>query len=249
MTRQMSLNKFRLVCILPVILLISCAKEIYTDVEAAAAKREAQKIGLTVLLRNITDPTADLSGFTVGSVQYGDEAGAVTLSDGIAQLQLIRGEAILRVEKEGYPSTLAIVSVRPMETAPLNLVAVIPVFSQMTESIEGKVYAGASPVSDALVSINVNMDEWMDVAFSGFSEELKQFRPQAISYSSHGLMQPIVTDEQGSFRFTIPTTSVELTYTLQVHETLVEGQYLTGACTVRANGHRLKTVDIMVRQQ
>jgi hypothetical protein len=244
----MKLNRFRTVCILPVILLVSCAKEIYTDAEAAAAKREAQKIGLTVLLRNITDPVADLSGFTVGGVQSGHEASAVTLSDGIAQLQLVRGEAILQVEKEGYPSTLAVVAVRPTDMAPFNLVIVIPVFSQMTESIEGKVYAGTSPVSDALVSINVDMDEWMDVAFSGFSGELKQFRPQAISYSSRRLMQPVMTDEQGSFRFTIPTTPVELTYTIQVHETWVEGQYRTGTSTVRTNGHQLRTVDITVGQ-
>ncbi|MDR0713516.1 MAG: hypothetical protein LBF89_04555 [Bacteroidales bacterium] len=228
--------------------LISCAKEIYTDADAAAAKNEAQKAGLTVLLKDITDPTADMSGFTVGSIPYGNGASAVTLSDGIACLRVTRGDVILQVEKEGYPSTTAVVSVQPKETTPFNKVVVIPVFSQMTESIKGKVYTGISPVTDVLVSIDIDMDEWMDAAFSGFSGELKQFRPQAVSYASRKLMQPVTTDEQGSFRFTIPATPVELTYTLQAHETLVEGQYLTGTSIVKTNGRYLRTVDIMVGQ-
>ncbi|MDR2039198.1 MAG: hypothetical protein LBQ60_14850 [Bacteroidales bacterium] len=227
---------------------VSCAKEIYTDEDAASAKREAQKVGLTVMVRDINQPLADMSGFTISSSQCGTNINSITSTDGMADLMMIKGEAILLIEKDGYPSTIAIVSINPQGTERTNSVVVIPVFpdTHTSESVEGKVTLTSTPVANALVSIDVDMDELIDIAFSGLSGELKKFRPQAIAYSSHELMQPVRTDNQGVFHFKIPVTPAELTYTLRVQETMIEQDSYTGEKVIKTNGQNNRVVDIEI---
>ncbi len=235
-----------LVLITLLIFTVSCAKEIYSDAEARAAKLDAQKVGLTVMVRDMNNPLADMDGFTISSTQCDDKLSITTSGNGVANMMMVRGEAILLIEKEGYPATIAVVSLETQSTERTNSVVVVPVFAntQVAEAISGTVSNSSSLVPNALVSIDVDMDELINSAFSGLSSELRKYRPSAIAYDSESLMQPIRTNSHGAFQFRIPTTPTELTYTVNVRETTIEQDYYTGQETVITNGKNSRSIDI-----
>jgi len=213
--------------IIPLLLIFvsSCAKEIYTDADAASAKREAQKVGLTVMIRDVGSRVTDMSGFTVTTQQCSDQIQGVSSTDGIVSLMVVKGDAVLRIEKEGYVSATAIVTTNATEKERNNTVVIIPMFSnqQASGSLYGMVYvkksASEEPFADAPVSIDMDMNELMSLAFPDFGGNVGQYRPGALTYSSLNLLQPVRTDASGAFQLTIPITVADLTYTVKVHET------------------------------
>ncbi|MDR1171314.1 MAG: hypothetical protein LBL24_02550 [Bacteroidales bacterium] len=213
---------------LPVLLIFasSCAKEVYTSEDAVNSKREAQKTGLTVMIRDINSQTTDMSGFSVTASQCGEDIKSVTSADGIASLMLVKGDAVLQVEKEHYVAVTAVVTTGATVTERNNTVVIIPVFAdeQTSGTLDGTVSvkmtpSDEEPLADALVSIDVDMNDLMRLAFPGMSGNIDKYRPGALAYSSAGLMQPVRTSVSGAFRFAIPATVADLTYTVNVHET------------------------------
>jgi len=222
----------------------SCAKEIYTDEDAANAKREAQKAGLTVMIRDIGNQSADLSGFTIATSQCGEEIEGFTSADGIANLKVIQGDAALHVRKTGYIAATAVVTTRTSEKERTNTVVIIPVISDtqgygtLSGTVSVKTLTSAEePLADAFVSINMDMSELMRLAFQGLSGDIDRYSPAMLSYSSANLMQPVRTNHSGEFQLTIPATVADLAYTVSVHETAWTQQTFCSANqTVVTNG-------------
>ena len=223
----------------------SCAKEIYTDAEAAAAKREAQKTGLTVMIRSIGSQTADLSGFTVSTEQFGEVTEAVTSADGVAGLMVFRGDVPVNVRKEGFVPATAIVTANAAGSERSGTVAVIPVFQQ-SGVLSGKVYVKApdsseKPVADATVSINTDIKELMYLALPRFGNSVENYCPGVLTYSLPNLMQSVRTGASGEFQIIIPATFADIAYTVSVHET--ESTY-PATVTVVTGGQDGRTVNI-----
>ena len=220
----------------------SCAKEIYTNTDAANSKREAQKVGVTVMVRDINHPATDMSGFQITTSQCGEDLKAMTSADGTANLMLVKGDAVLQIRKDGYVTATAIITTNPTEKERNNTVVIIPVFSgtQMSGAIIGNVSVKPSPLveeplANALVSIDLNMKELMRLAFPGMSGNIDKYLPGILTYSD--LMQPVHTNASGSFQLTIPVTATGLTYTIHVHETvLTQNSFCSAEQTVVTNG-------------
>jgi hypothetical protein len=200
----------------------ACAKEIYTNEDATNSMRESQKTGLTVLLRDISNQTADMSGFKISTTQCGELIEGVTNADGIADMLIVKGDAALQITKNGYVSTTAIVTGNADGKERNNTVVIIPVFSESNQSgdISGTVSLKTSPVQPPLVnasmSIEIDIDELMRLANGGNTDK---YCPGALSYSLPNMMQPIRTDASGAFLFKIPFTGADITYIINVHET------------------------------
>jgi hypothetical protein len=228
----------------------SCAKEVYTDADAAAAKREAQKAGLTVMVRDVGDPSADVGGFAVSSSQCGETASAVTSADGLADMMVVKGDIVLVIKKEGYVTTTAVVTTNLTGMERNNTVVIVPVFpdTQTSGMINGAVsveYASSSgiPLANALVSMEADMGELVKSLLPGI-DGLDKYTPAALFYSSIKLMQSVYTDVSGAFNFTVPATVPSLTYTVNVHETeLTHNMYCSANRTVVTNGRNDQTVD------
>ena len=220
----------------------SCAKEIYTNEDATNSKREAQKVGLTVMIRDINGQVADMSGFIISTTQCGEDITGVTTADGTADLMIVKGDAVLQVKKEGYVNVIAVVSTNPTEKDRNNTVVIIPVFSDTQQAsglLNGTVIVSSSeePVTDALVSINVDFSELMRLAFPGFSSNIDKYQPGALSYTSAYVMQPSRTTDSGAFHFAIPAIVDDVTYTINVHETeLAPNSFCSAKQTVVTNG-------------
>ena len=243
--------------ILPIFLIFisACAKEVYTNEDAANSKREAQKVGLTVMVRDINGQTAYMDGFTVSSSQCGDEVKSITSVDGMADLMVIKGDVVLIVKKEGYVTVTAVVTTNETDKERNNTVVVIPIFAdtqQVSGILKGLVSVKTEspeniPVANALVSIHIDMDELMNLAFPGLGENPTKYRPGVLSYSMTTLMQPMLTNIDGEFLFAIPSTVSELTYTLTVHETaLTQNIYCSGNQPVVTNGWNVPTVSLQL---
>ena len=228
----------------------SCAKEIYTDEDAANAKREAQKTGLTVMIRDIGNPSADLIGFTVAASQFGENIEEFTSADGIANLKVIQGDAVLHVRKTGYIAATAVVTTRTGEKERSNTVVIIPVISDMqgygtlSGTVSVKTLPSAEePLAGALVSINMDMNELMYLAFQGLNGDTDRYSPGMLTYSSVNLMQPVRTNISGEFQLTIPATVADLAYTVNVHETAwAQHTFCSANQTVVTNGKNSPTV-------
>ena len=208
------------------IIISSCAKEIYTDEDAAYAKREAQKVGLTVMIRDVGSRTTDLSGFTVSASQWDDDIEGLTSADGIASLMVVKGDVVLQVKKEGYVPVTALLTTHAAENERNNTVTLIPVFSeaQAAGSLQGKVFvktnaSDGTPLADVPVSIDVDINDWIRLAFMGLGDNIDRYCPGALAYSSANLMQTVRTGANGDFQFVIPLTMAGLAYTVTVHET------------------------------
>jgi hypothetical protein len=231
---------------IPVLLIFasSCAKEVYTNEDAVNSKREAQKVGLTVMIRDINSQTTDISGFTVTTSQCGEDIKGVTSADGIASLMLVKGDAALQVKKDGYVTVTAVVTTSATGKERNNTVVIIPVFAdeQASGTLDGTVSvkmvpSAEEPLADALVSIEVDTDDLMRLAFPGMNANIDKYRPGALAYSSASLMLPVRTSASGAFRFAIPATVSDLTYTVNVHETaLTQHTYCSANQTVVTNG-------------
>ena len=203
----------------------SCAKEIYTDEDAANAKREAQKIGLTVMIRDVGNPSADLSGFTIATSQCSEDIEGLTSADGIANLKVIQGDVVLHIWKTGYIAATAVVTTRTGEKERTNTVVIIPVisntqgFGMLSGTVSVKTLPAAEePLAGALISVNMDMNELIRLAFQGLSGDIDRYAPAMLTYSSVNLMQPVRTGISGEFQLTIPATVADLAYKVIVHE-------------------------------
>ena len=241
------MRSLTLSCQLSIIFLLfvtSCAKEVYTDEDAANSKREAQKVGMTVMIRDINSQVTDMSGFAVSTSQCGEDIKAVTSADGTANMMLVKGDAVLRVEKNGYVTVTAVVSTNATEKERNNTVVIIPVFTdeQASGSLKGTVSVKMipsveEPLAGAMVSIDVDMNELMRLAFPGMSNNINKYQPGALTYSSASLMQPMRTGISGEFQFEIPATVADITYTINVHETaLTPYIFCSASQTIVTNG-------------
>ena len=222
----------------------SCAKEVYTNEDATNSKRESQKVGLTVMIRDISNQQTDLSGFIVTSSQCGEDIKGVTSSDGIVNLMVVKGDIVFHVNRKGYVSVTAVVTTHVTEKERNNTVVIVPVFADTKESgsLYGKVSvkSGATteePLVDALVSIDMDLGELMRMAFPGLGGNVDRYLPGAWSYSPANLMQPARTNILGEFSFAIPTTVADLTYSVNVHETKwTNNKFCSAYQTVITNG-------------
>ena len=222
----------------------SCAKEIYTDKDAARAKREAQKLGLTVMIRDIGNQVTDLSGFTVSTSQLGENIEEITSADGIANLMVVKGDVVFHVRKEGYVSVTAVATTKATDNVRTNTVVIIPVFSDTQAS--GTLYGMVSvqkdlsveePLAGAMMTVQMDMNELMRLAFPGISSNIENYCPGVLTYLSKNLMQPVRTDVSGAFNFVIPVTAADLIYTVNVHETaLSQNTFCSANRTVITNG-------------
>ena len=233
----------------------SCAKEIYTNEDATNSKREAQKVGVTVMLRDINHPETDMSGFEITTSQCGEDMKAATSADGLADLMLVKGDAVLRIRKEGYVTATAVITTNATEKERNNTAVVIPVFAdtQTSGAIYGNVLVRMSPsveepLANALVSIEVDINELMRLAFPGMSGNIDKYRPGILAYSADAnLMQPVRTSVSGAFQLTIPVTATDLTYTVRVHETpLAQNSFCSAEQIVMTNGQRHQEVIIQL---
>ena len=222
----------------------SCAKEIYTNEDAANSKREAQKVGLSVMIRDIDHQVTDLSGFVVSSSQCGEDIQAVTSADGIANLMVVKGDLVLHVNKQGYVPVIAVASTNATEKERNNTVVIIPVIAdvQASGSLHGivSVKSDASveePLADALVSIEMDKNELIRLAFPTLGGNIDKYLPGAWSYQSANLMQPVRTSGSGEFSLAIPATVADLAYTVNVHETVwTQNTFCSAHLTVVTNG-------------
>jgi len=222
----------------------SCAKEIYTHEDAVNSKREAQKVGLTVMIRDISQQVTNLSNFMVTTSQCGEDITGVTSADGIAHLMVVKGDAVLHVKKEGYVAVTAVITTNATEKERNNTVVIIPMFTDTQESgtLNGVVSvkmdsSTEEPLADALVSINMDLNELIRLAFPGLGGNIDKYLPGAVTYSSINLMQPVRTNVSGAFRFAIPSTVADLAYSINVHETVwTQNTYCSANQTVMTNG-------------
>ena len=234
---------FRIILIL-LVFASSCAKEVYTNEDATNAKRESQKVGLTVMIRDISNQVKDLSGFVVTSSQCGEDIKEVTSADGIANLMVVKGDVVFHVNKAGYVSVTAVATTNATEKERNNTVVIIPVFadSQVSGSLSGKVSVKSDvsteePLADALVSIDLDMNELVHLSFPSMGGNIGKYLPGAWSYSSAYLMKPVRTNVLGEFNIAIPATAADLTYTVNVHETVwTQNSYCSANLSVVTNG-------------
>ena len=229
---------------------VSCAKEIYTNEDATNSKHEAQKVGLTVMVRDINHPTVDMSGFKVSASQCGQDTESVTSADGLANLMLIKGDAVLRITKTGHVSVTAVITTSATEKERNNTAVIIPVFAdkQITGTIKGNVSVKTSstaeePLVDALVSIDVDVNQLIRLAFPGMSGNSDRYLPGILAWSTENMMQPVRTSVSGAFQFTIPATVADLPYTVHVHETSSTSHT---SHTVMTNGQNNHLVNIQL---
>lgn len=248
-------SRAAVVGILAAILLApSCAKEIYTDKDAARARHEAQKTGLTVMIRDIGTENTDLSGFQISTTQCGETITATTTAEGVADLMITQGDLVLNIVKRGYAAATAIVTTRPdTESSRTNTVVIIPVFAgddipgDISGTVSVQTESTEEPLSDALVSINIDMDELLQTAFPGLTGSIDRYRPAALAYATAGLMQPVRTTTTGAFRIAIPATAASLTYTINVHETAwTHGTFCSASQTVSSNGRNHPEVSLQL---
>ena len=236
--------------IIAMLFVSSCAKEVYTNEDAASSKRESQKVGLTVMIRDINNQETDLSGFTVSSSQCGEEIKGVTSADGIVNLMVVKGDIVLRVNKEGYVSVTAVATTNATEKERNNTVVIIPVFAdvQVSGNLYGTVFvksgiSAEEPLVGALVSIDLDMNELIRLAFPGPGGNINNYLPGTWSYSSANLMQPVRTSVSGEFSLAIPATVADLTYTVNVHETTwIQNTFCSANMTVVTNGKNCPAV-------
>ncbi len=245
------MRKFGLLTVIA-LMTMSCAKEIYTDADATKAQREAQKTGLTVMVRDINDFGADLSGFVVVGSQCGEEINGTTSAEGLVDLKVIRGDVILSVKKDGYVTATIVVTTNVSGTERNNTVVAVPVFVDAPASgtINGTVSAEITPlteepVSDALVRIDPDADELMHSVFSGLAGGLDQFKPAALYYTSTNVMQPVRTGTSGEFRLFVPATGSDVTYTINVQKTNSHVRY-SAAGKVVTNGRDNRTISFQL---
>jgi hypothetical protein len=237
--------KFTFRCIL--ILLVfasSCAKEVYTNEDATNSKRESQKVGLTVMIRDISNQAKDLSGFVITSSQCGEDIQEVTSAAGIANLMVVKGDVVLQVYKAGYVSVTAVATTNATEKERNNTVVIVPVFADVQTS--GSLYGMVSvksdastiePLANALVSIDMDMNELIRISFPDMGGNVEKYLPGAWTYSSANLMQPVRTNVLGEFNIAIPATVADLTYTVNVHETVwTQNTFCSANLTVVTNG-------------
>ena len=222
----------------------SCAKEIYTNEDAVNAKRESQKTGLTVMIRDVGSQLTDLSGFTVSVLQFGETIEGTTSVDGIASLMVVKGDVILHVRKTGYVSVTAVATTNAIEKERNNTVVIIPVFAdaQVSGTLSGMVSVKMDssveePLVGAMVSIDMDMDGLMRLAFPSVGGNIDRYRPGLLKYSSANLMQPVRTNVSGAFTLAIPVTVADLAYTVNIHETtLTQNTFCSANRTVVTNG-------------
>ena len=127
---------------------------------------------------------------------------------------------------------------------------IVPVFAEteMTGILRGTVAvsmepSSEEPVADALISIDVDMDELIHLAFPGLGGNIDKYRPGALAYSDVSLMQPVRTSASGALQFAIPTTVADLTYTVSVHETaLTQRTFCSANRIVVTNGRNAPAV-------
>ena len=238
-------------CILiSVIIISSCAKEIYTNEDATSSKRESQKVGLTVMIRDMSNQIADLSGFMVSSSQCGEDIKGVTSADGMVNLMVVKGDVVLLVNKEGYVSVTAVATTNETEKERNNTVVIIPVFSdtQASGNLKGMVsvktdVSAEEPLANAFVSIDMNMNELIHLIFPGLGGNIDKYLPGICSYKSAKLMQPVFTNVSGEFSLSIPATVTNLTYTVNVHETAWKhNTYCSANINVVTNGQNTPVV-------
>ena len=218
----------------------SCAKEIYTNEDAANAKREAQKVGLTVMIRDISNQEKDLSGFMVSTLQFGEEIKGITSAEGIANLMVVKGDVVFHVSKQGYVSVTAVATTKATDQERNNTVVMIPVFAdaQMSGTLSGMVSVNMNsseePLAGAMVSIDMDMNEMMRLAFPGMNNNIGSYCPGVLTYSSANLLQPVRTNASGYFTLVIPVTFADLTYMVNVHDTT--NTFCSANQTVITNG-------------
>jgi hypothetical protein len=191
-----------------------------------------------------------LSGFTITSSQCGEDIRAVTSAGGIANLMVFKGDAVLQVNKAGYASVTAVVTTHATEKERNNTVVIIPVFTdtQTSGSLHGMVSVKSNttndePLTDALVSIDMDMNELIQLAFPGLGGNIDKYLPGTWSYSSAKLMQPVRTNLSGEFNFIIPTTVSDIRYTVNVHETVwSQNTFCSANLSVVTNGQNCPVV-------
>ena len=232
------------------IIVSSCAKEIYTDKDATNAKREAQKTGLTVMIRDIGSQIEDLSGFKISTTQCGEIIEGFTQYDGVANMMVVKGDVLLDVRKEGYVPVTAIVTTNTDEKERSNTVVIIPVFQQ-SGSINGKVLiktptSAEEPLADVFVGIDLNMSDMIYLALPGFLNNMEKYSPASLTYLSANIMQPVRTNASGEFQLKIPATVANIAYIVNVHET--ELTY-PATQTVVTNGKQTKVVNIEINEK
>ncbi len=235
----------KILCLLLLVLSVSCSKEVYTDQDALNAMRESQKTDVTIMMQDINAAASvDMSHFVIKHSQGKDIY--ETTSEGWVNLRLHQGDVILKVEKDGYPVVTAIITV-----GATNTVVMIPIFPDeqpSSGSISGMVTMSLlnDPVRDATVSVDMDVDEFLDSIFSGPSGGFAKYRPTAISYASKNLFQIARTDNAGNFQFSIPITPKELTYNLLVHEIEVGQDFYKGIGSMKTNGQNSHFIHIQL---
>ena len=240
----MHANTFKNYILALFIFATSCAKEIYTHEDAVNSKRDAQKVGLTVMIYNIGSQATDLSGFTVSTLQLDEEIVGVTSADGIANLKVVKGDVLFHVQKEGYVSVTAVATTNTSDKERNNTVVMVPVFVDTGASglLNGKVSVKMdssvdAPLAGAMVSIHLDMNELMRLSFPYMSGNVINYLPEVLSYSLNELMQPVHTNASGAFALAIPVTFADLAYTVNVHETaLTQNTFCSAKQTVITDG-------------
>jgi len=202
------------------------------------------------MVRDINNQETDLSGFMVSSSQCGEEIKGVTSTDGIVNLMVVKGDIVLHVNKTGYISVTAVATTNATEKERNNTVVIIPVIADMHTS--GSLYGIVSiksdasteePLVDALVSIDMDMNELIFMAFPGLNGNIDNYLPGVLSYSSTKLMQPVRTNVSGEFSLAIPATIADLKYTVNVHETAwLKNTFCSANLTVVTNGKNCPAV-------
>ena len=169
---------------------------------------------VTILVKDVTDPAANMSGFTVATSQSWGDVSKTTNNAGMATLTIRHGEALLLVSKSGYSRTLAYIfnDWRENET---YLIPVVPI------SNTGKVTGTALVKSDLLsrevvpaAGVTLDISYTLSSDFTNqLSDHYRSLSPVAgLVYED--LFTPAVTDADGKFSFDVPKTKLNVSYNI-----------------------------------
>jgi len=178
------------------------------------------QVDVTILIKDVTDPGSDMSGFTVSSNQFVGDSKATTDKEGFATIKVKSGEALVLVTKAGYARTLAYIAPGG------NQAYIIPVYQNTKGEgkITGTLYGATDltkkemvPVPGVTLELSINTANLGAGSGTGTWSPGSDFNPIApIGIVYEDLLTPAVTDADGQFSFDVPKTKNAVSYSIAV---------------------------------
>ena len=173
------------------------------------------QVDVTILVKDVTDPDADMTGFTVMSSQFYGDVSKTTNKEGLATVRIMGGEALILISKPGYSRTLAYVVPNGV-----NAYAV-PIFPSTKDGskVTGTLYGPTDLTQREMipvpgVALEISLSNVLATFFNtpGYNNVLLQ--PSHMIYEDK--LNIAVTDADGKFSFDVPKTKNAVSYTVSL---------------------------------